>query len=218
MIRELKFKNIYSNGKNIYTKNFTPSFQVYNEKLVKQNNIEYREWNPKRSKLAAMILKGCKKLPIKENSKILYLGAGSGTTASHISDIAEKGIIYCVEFSNRSFLKLIKVCEKRGNMIPLLYDANYIERYQNIVKDVDIVYQDIAQKNQTRIFLKNLIFLKNGGYGIFMVKARSIDVTLDPKIIYKKIIKELKKENLQVIESLALDPYEKDHMAIIVKK
>lgn len=218
MIKQYKFKNVFSNNKSLFTKNLVPNSQVYNEKLVMQEGIEYREWNPRRSKLGAMILNGCKIMPIKEDSKVLYLGAGSGTTASHISDIANKGIVYCIEFSGRAFLKLLKVCRKRKNMFPLLYDANQIEKYQSIVKDVDVVYQDIAQKEQTKIFLKNLVFLKKEGFGIFMVKARSIDVKIEPKLIYKEIIKELKSDELEVLESINLEPYERDHIAIIIQK
>lgn len=217
MIKPYRFNNVYSNGKSLFTKNFAPGFQVYNEQLINQNDIEYREWNPKRSKLAAMILKNCKIMPIKDDSIVLYLGAGSGTTASHVSDIVNKGIVYCIEFSNRPFGKLLKVSEKRKNMIPLLQDANHIERYQNIVKNVDMIYQDIAQKEQTKIFLKNLIFLNRGGFGILMVKARSINVAIEPSLIFKKVIKELKKNKLNVLESLTLKPYEKDHIAIIIQ-
>ena len=218
MIKPSKFKSIFFDGKNLYTINYSPNFQVYNEKLVKKDGIEYREWNPKRSKLAAMILNNCKNMPIKKDSRILYLGAGSGTTPSHVSDISNNGIVYCVEFSNRNFLKLLKVSEKRNNMIPLLLDANQIEKYENIVKDVTVVYQDIAQREQTRIFLKNMIFLKKGDFGIYMVKARSINVAIEPKIIFKKAIKELRDNSFEIIEHLTLEPYEKDHIAIIIRK
>ena len=49
--------------------------------------IEYRVWNPFRSKLAAAILGGVEKIHIKPGVKVLYLGAASGTTVSHVADI-----------------------------------------------------------------------------------------------------------------------------------
>ena len=53
----------------------------------KIGKIEYRVWNPFRSKLAAAILGGVDKIHIKPGSKVLYLGAASGTTVSHVADI-----------------------------------------------------------------------------------------------------------------------------------
>lgn len=49
--------------------------------------VEYRVWNPFRSKLAAAILGGVDKIHIKPGAKVLYLGAASGTTVSHVADI-----------------------------------------------------------------------------------------------------------------------------------
>ena len=51
---------------------------------------EYRVWNPFRSKLAAAILGGVDKIHMKPGAKVLYLGAASGTTVSHVSDIVGK--------------------------------------------------------------------------------------------------------------------------------
>ena len=52
-----------------------------------ENKIEYRVWNPFRSKLAAAILGGVEDIHIGPGKKVLYLGAASGTTVSHVSDI-----------------------------------------------------------------------------------------------------------------------------------
>ncbi len=49
--------------------------------------VEYRVWNPFRSKIAAAILGGVDSIWIKPGTKVLYLGAASGTTVSHVSDI-----------------------------------------------------------------------------------------------------------------------------------
>ncbi len=208
MIKEYKFENIYSDGKHILTK----GSPVWNEKTI--NN--YRIWNPRRSKLCAMILNKCKIMPIKKNSTVLYLGASSGTTVSYVSDIADKGMIYCVEFSGRVFRDLIAMCEKRKNIVPILADANQPESYQHIVESVDVVYQDIAQRNQIQIFKKNAkMFLKKNGYGIIMVKARSIDTTARPEDVYKKAVEDLK--DFEILEKIGLEPYCKDHLAVALE-
>jgi fibrillarin-like rRNA methylase len=49
--------------------------------------IEYRVWNPFRSKIAAAIVGGIENIYFKPGSKLLYLGAASGTTVSHCSDL-----------------------------------------------------------------------------------------------------------------------------------
>jgi len=47
---------------------------------------------------------------IRPGSKVLYLGAASGTTVSHVSDIVGKdGIVYAVEFSHRSGRDLVNM-------------------------------------------------------------------------------------------------------------
>ncbi|MDI6917551.1 MAG: fibrillarin-like rRNA/tRNA 2'-O-methyltransferase [Thermoplasmatales archaeon] len=208
MIKPYKFENIYSDGKNLLTK----GRPVSSEKTIN----EYRLWNPRRSKLCAMLLNKCKTMPIKKNSRVLYLGAASGTTSSYVSDIADNGVVYCVEFSPRVFRELIFMCEKRKNTIPILADANKPEKYRHIVENVDVIYQDIAQRNQTEIFKKNIgVFLKKNGYGIIMVKAGSIDTTAKIKDIYNHVINELK--SFEIVEKIELKPYCKDHLAICVK-
>lgn len=219
MITPYKFEGVYTDGHRLFTRNMVPKNQVYGENLEVQDGVEYRAWNPKRSKLAAAILNGCKNVPIKQNSNVLYLGAATGTTASHVSDIAVDGIVYCVEISPRAFRYLLPLCEIRKNMMPILADANKTELYGRIVGSADIVYQDIAQKEQAAIFLKNINeFLAKDGYGILIVKARSIDVTAHPKEIYDNVLKELSGSRINIQEVVNLEPYEKDHIMITCTK
>jgi fibrillarin-like pre-rRNA processing protein len=206
---------VYTDGRSIYTVNLVPGQSVYGEKLEPHIDVQYRAWNPKRSKLAAFILKGCKTFPFKENSTVLYLGAATGTTASHVSDLVSSGTVYCVEISPPPFRKLVSLCETRHNMMPIMADAHSPETYEQLVNKVDIVYMDIAQRHQVDIFLKNLRLLKDGGTAYFMVKARSIDVSKEPKVVYEAVREELSESGLKVLESSELLPYEKDHMAIV---
>ncbi|UCE38365.1 MAG: fibrillarin-like rRNA/tRNA 2'-O-methyltransferase [Thermoplasmata archaeon] len=218
-IKPWKFTGLYTDSENLLTKNLVPSYQVYGEELAQWEGEEYRIWIPKRSKASAMLKKGCKFFPVNQDSRILYLGAANGTTASHLSDIAYSGILYCVEFSKRAFYDLTAVCEIRKNMVPIFADANKPNMYKGIVGKVDLVYQDVSQRDQIGIFLKNIeTFLAPKGFGILMIKARSIDVTAKPKDIFKDTARQLKEHELKVLESIILKPYEKDHAAFVVKK
>ena len=219
-----KFSGIYEikKGKRriLLTKNLVPGKTVYDERLVQEGKDEYREWNPRRSKLAAGILKGISEIGIVENGVVLYLGAASGTTVSHVSDIVgEKGFVFALDFAPRVVRDLVFVCEERKNMAPMMFDANKPEEYKDkMVKEVDVVYQDIAQKNQVGIFLKNVnMFLRENGVGLLAVKARSIDVTKKPRKIFDEVRKELEK-NLKIVDFKVLDPFEKDHCMFVCKK
>lgn len=207
-----KFEGIFWHESRLATKGLTTE-KVYGEYVVDG----YRMWNPNRSKPAAAILNGLKSFPVKRRDKILYLGAGNGTTASHLSDIVGKGgAIYCIEFSARTMRDLVLVCEYRKNMVPILADANKPEDYEYVGK-VDLVYQDVAQKNQADIFLRNCekLLLKNG-YAILMVKSRSIDVTMEPKDAYARIEKKLRKK-MEILDMVKLDPYQKDHACFVCR-
>ncbi|MEM2878347.1 MAG: fibrillarin-like rRNA/tRNA 2'-O-methyltransferase [Candidatus Hadarchaeales archaeon] len=198
------------------TENLTPGSQVYGEMLLKAGEKEYRVWDPYRSKLGAAIMNGLKKLPIGEKNSVLYLGAASGTTSSHVSDIVGvSGHVFCVDISPRPMRDLISVCSKRENMIPIIADARLPHIYAPLVKKVDVVYQDIAQPDQTEIMLKNsAIFLKKSGYGMLAIKTRSIDVTRDPDEIVEEEIAKLE-SHVRIVERVNIHPYEKDHAVIV---
>jgi len=153
-----KIFEVYEDSKGrLYTANLTPGKTVYDERLVKDKNIEYREWNARKSKLAAVILKGCNNVFIRKDNVVLYLGSSSGTTVSHVSDIVGKdGFIFALDIAPRMMRDMVFVCEERKNIAPILADANKPESYVEKVCQVDVVYQDIAQRNQIDIFLKNI--------------------------------------------------------------
>jgi len=204
----------------LYTKNLVKGQSVYGEKLITYKGEEYREWIANRSKLAAAIKKNIGKVPINEGDKVLYLGIASGTTASHISDIIGwNGIIYGIDVSSRILIELMKVAKKRKNIIPILADASKPEIYLSLVPRVDIVYQDIAQPHQVKILIDNVdLFLKNKGYIFFAVKARSIDVSKDPKLIFDEVNKELGEYGFKIINKVRLEPYHRDHMMFLLQK
>ena len=205
-----KFNGITMFSGKIATRNKTPGYRVYDEKLIEQNNSEFRIWDPYRSKLGAAIMKGLKSFPINRNSKVLYLGASSGTTASHVADIAES--VYCVEFSKRMMRELLHVTMKKNNMIPVLGDAKRPDEYLHNIGGVDVIFQDVAQRNQAEILIKNTkVFSPR--YAMLSIKSRSISASKTPKQVFREEIEKLK-EKFEVLEIIDLRPYEKDHVLV----
>jgi len=215
---------IFLKDNEIATKNLNPGIKVYDEKLIQEEKDngeieEYRVWNPRRSKLSAALLNGLEKFEIRDDSKVLYLGASTGTTVSHISDMLTKGLIYAVEFSPVSVKKLNRLAQSRYNIAPILADATKPKYYLNKVENVDLVYCDVAQEKQSELFMNNMeLFLKEDGQGLITIKARSIDVVQKPKKIFKEEEKKIKENGYSIIEKIKLEPYEKDHIAFLVKK
>ncbi|BDZ66921.1 fibrillarin-like rRNA/tRNA 2'-O-methyltransferase [Methanobacterium ferruginis] len=211
-----KFTGIYELEGHLATCNLNPGVRVYGEKLVEYEGLECRLWDPRRSKLAAAILKGLETFPVEVNSKILYLGASAGTTPSHISDIILDGMIYCVEFAPRMMRELLPVCRARENMIPLLEDAGKPQNYLKLMEKVDFIYSDVAQPNQTEIFMDNMrLYLKDEGQGMLMIKARSIDVARKPRQVFREEASKLKEHGFRVVDKVDLEPYEKDHRCLV---
>jgi rRNA 2'-O-methyltransferase fibrillarin len=161
-----------------------PGESVYGEKRIAvEEHVgdqtikkEYRVWNPFRSKIASAVLGGIEHTYIIPGSKVLYLGAASGTTVSHVSDVVgPTGTVYAVEFSHRSGRDLVGLAKKRPNIIPIIEDARHPHKYRMLIPMVDTIFADVAQPDQSRIvglnaqyFLKvfilflffNLIFLR----------------------------------------------------------
>jgi fibrillarin-like pre-rRNA processing protein len=176
-----------------------------------------REWIPYRSKFAAMVMNGY--MPqIMNDWKVLYLGAASGTTLSHFSDIFDDGMIYAVEYSAKPFSKLLKLAMERKNIIPILRDASKPLEYSGIVEKVDFIYQDVAHREQIKIFTMNSnIFLKTNGCGLIMVKARSIDSTAEPQDIFNDVIGDFS-SNFKILKTGNLEPFHRDHIFIHLVK
>ena len=209
---------IKSDGeRKLATENLVPKNQIYKEKLVTKKGIEYRLWDPFRSKLAAAIMNELEYFPFENKTKVLYLGASTGTTVSHISDIVgPSGIVFSVEHASRVARDFLdRVASYRSNIIPILQDARRPKEYFSVFGKVDVVYVDIAQPDQTEIAVDNCeMFLKKGGYFFLVIKTRSIDVTKSPKRIIEEEIEKLKRD-FDVLQSIDLHPYDKDHAIVI---
>ena len=203
--------------KNAATLNLVKGNNVYGEKLIKYEGEEYRLWDPFRSKLAASLKKGMKSMPIMNGSKVLYLGASTGTTVSHVSDIVgSSGIVFAVEPATRVARELIEnVALKRKNVVPILEDARKPQSYFAVFGKVDVVYCDIAQPDQTEIAILNCrAYLKQGGVMLLVVKTRSIDVTMEPRAVVLQESNKLEKNGFSLGQVINLEPFDKDHSMI----
>jgi fibrillarin-like pre-rRNA processing protein len=221
-----KFKEIYQatledGAQRLATRNLAPGLNVYGERLIRFKGVEYRVWDAFRSKLAGAILKGVQNVPIEPSYKVLYLGAASGTTPSHVSDIVgESGYVYCVEFAQRSIRDLVNnVAAYRPNISPLLEDARMPEKYAMFISGkVDSIYCDVAQPEQAKLLADNAdVFLKAGGWVMLACKSQSIDVTMAPDAVYQHEAKVLRKRGFDVKEIVRLEPYDKAHAMIVAQ-
>jgi fibrillarin-like pre-rRNA processing protein len=212
-LRQIKVNGI----REFATPNLVEGSNVYGEKLVKLDDEEFRIWDPFRSKLAAALKRGLRDFPIRPGDKILYLGASTGTTVSHISDlVGNKGLVFAVEPAVRVARELIEnVASRRKNVIPIIEDARRPNFYFSVFGDVDLVYCDIAQSDQTDIAIKNCrAFLKNKGIMLIIIKTRSIDVTMSPDSVVTMESKKLRQNNFGINQTINLNPFDKDHALI----
>lgn len=204
----------------LVTKNLVPGESVYAEKRIsveEQNGkVEYRTWNPFRSKLGAAILGGIGDIHITPGCKVLYLGAASGTTVSHVSDmVGPEGRVYAVEFSQRSGRDLLSVAQKRSNIIPIIDDARHPTKYRMMMSMVDVIFSDVAQPDQARIVALNAAhYLKIGGHIVMSIKANCVDSTAPPEAVFASEVKKLQQDKIKPLEQVSLEPYERDHAVV----
>ena len=207
----------------LVTRNMAPGLSVYGEKRMEVetdgNKIEYRVWNPFRSKLGATITGGVDNMPVKPGCKVLYLGAANGTTVSHVSDmVGPDGCVYAVEFSHRSGRDLTNMAKTRPNIVPIVEDARQPLRYRMLVDMVDVIFADVAQPDQSRIVALNAQqFLKPNGWFIISIKASCVDSTAQPEAVFAAEIDKLKADKCRPVEQLSLEPYHRDHAVVIGK-
>ncbi|GAO17780.1 uncharacterized protein UV8b_04148 [Ustilaginoidea virens] len=213
----------------IATRNLTPGESVYGEKRISvdetiQNDdgttsttkVEYRMWNPFRSKLCAAIAGGADDIYMRPGSRVLYLGGASGTSVSHVADlVGPTGYVYAVEFSHRSGRDLINMASRRTNVVPIVEDARQPARYRMIVPMVDVIFADVAQPDQARIVAMNANwFLKVGGGILISIKANCIDSTAPPAEVFANEVQKMRAESIKPKFQLTLEPFERDHCLV----
>jgi rRNA 2'-O-methyltransferase fibrillarin len=212
------YKAVGLKSDSIMTKNMVPGVSVYGEKRITAEidevKVEYRVWNPFRSKLGAFLLAKPATFAIAPGSHVLYLGAASGTTVSHVSDIVgDEGMVYAVEFSHRPGRDLTNLASSRRNIVPIVDDARKPQNYRFLVGMVDCIFSDVAQPDQSRIVGLNAeMFLKKGGWFCISLKASCVDSTVAPEIVYAAEKDALTKLQLKAKEGTTLEPYHKNHL------
>ncbi|ELY90926.1 fibrillarin-like rRNA/tRNA 2'-O-methyltransferase [Natrialba taiwanensis] len=177
---------------------------------------DWRAWNPTRSKLGAMLeLEMDTGLEGGDEETVLYLGAASGTTVSHVADFA--GPTYAVEFAARPARDLLETAASRPRLFPLLADARKPATYAHVVEsNVDAIVQDVATRGQARVALENRRFLADDGRLLLAIKARSEDVTRDPEDVFADVRAELEAE-YEILETSRLEQYHADHLGVVAR-
>ncbi len=214
------------NKRILATRNLTPGRSYYGEQLIRsklnETEVEFRSWDPFRSKLSAAILNGLKRFPFKQGSRCLYLGASTGTTVSHLSDVVgNKGKIFGVEVAARVAREFLEnVVKYRKNIVPVIENAKHPERYPAIYGAVSIVYCDIAQPDQTEIAIHNcraLLESSRESTLFLVVKASSIDATKSKDEVFREQVRILEKNNFEILQQIDLDPYDRNHAMLVAR-
>ena len=211
------WERVYRDQRDLYTINRVPGTKVYGERLTVADGTEYRLWDPFRSKLSAFLLKGAPPDVLGRPHTVLYLGAAHGTTVSHLSDLWPEATLFAIEKSPTSFARLLALARTRPGVIPILADAQLPERYQADVGPVDLLYQDIAQRNQAGIFTENArATLVPGGRGILMLKVRSVTQQRPTATVVREARSTLQTARLKVTFESPLTPFSREHVALAV--
>jgi fibrillarin-like pre-rRNA processing protein len=218
-------------GRSLWTRNAVKGISVRGEKRKKDSHIEWRHWDPTKSKVAASLLKTKRNpsdmLP-EQGSTCLYLGASSGTTVSHIHDHVcgsgnhHNGQVVAVEIAPRMMRDLSKLSESRPGLIPVLGDArnpSVITPY--LREQVDWLHQDISIADQTKTFLKiSEVFLKVGGIGLLSLKAASerwIEGGDDSRFAEAKELIELN-QKIVLLEIIDISYFEGQHRVFVIER
>jgi fibrillarin-like pre-rRNA processing protein len=214
-VKPAPWERVFRDGRDLYTVNRVPGTKVYGEALATVDGVEYRAWDPFHSKLAAFLLKGAPPDLLGLPRTVLYLGAAHGTTVSHLSDLWPEATIFAVEKSPTSFARLLALARQRPGLIPILADAQLPERYQADVGAVELLYQDIAQRNQAGIFAENArACLAPRGRGVLMLKVRSVTQQRPTAAVLREAHVALSAAHLAVAYEAPLTPFSREHVAL----
>ena len=218
-MKPASWDGVFRDGRELYTVNRVPGTKVYGETLSTVDGVEYRTWDPFRSKLAAFLVKGAPPDVLGRPRTVLYLGAAHGTTVSHLSDAWPEATIFAVEKSPTSFAPLLALARKRPGLVPILADAQLPERYLADVGEVDLLYQDVAQRNQAGIFAENArACLAPRGRGVLMLKVRSVTQQRPTATVVREARGVLGAARLAVAFETPLSPFSREHVALAVTR
>ena len=221
---------VRKDGRALWTINANPRSSVYGESLRKFSGVEYRRWDPSRSKLGAGMIRTKRDpallLPF-EGETILYLGAGHGTSISHLHDHLcgqdnhQGGRLVCVDLAPRCLRDLTYLANSRPGLIPVLGDARKFTAWGVLIpRKVSWLFQDVSQAGQVEIFIKAVNrFLANDGIGLLSLKAASERWTGDDEAqVFANAQIALEQSGLIVEEAIDLAGFEDNHMLFAVRK
>lgn len=211
-------------GRSLWTRNAVRGISVRGERRKRDSRIEWRAWDPTRSKVAAALLltgnDASDMLP-EPGSTCLYLGASTGSTVSHIHDHVcgagnhHGGQVVAVEISPRMMRDLTALASKRPGLVPVLGDARIPHAVAPYIRSqADWMHQDLSIADQAQTFVKMAgAFLKPGGTGLLSLKAaseRSSDGDDDSR--FEKAARILGESELEVVERIDLAGLEDQHI------
>ena len=214
----------------IWTRNAVKGISVRGERRKRDSRIEWRAWDPNRSKVAAALL-GTDNDPAdilpEPGSTCLYLGASFGGTASFVHDMVcgsqnhLEGQIIAVEIAPRAMRELVALASQRPGLVPVLGDARIPHTVSPYIRGkADWIHQDLSIADQAETFVKIAgAFLKLGGTGLLSLKAaseRSSDGDDDTR--FTKAERILGKSDLEVVERIDLAGFEEQHVVFHVRQ
>ena len=217
-------------GRSLWTRNAVRGVSVRGERRKTDARIEWRFWDPSRSKVAAALLRTANdpsQLLPETGSTCLYLGASFGSTVSYIHDQVcgagnhHGGQVVAVEIAPRAMRDLSELASIRPGLVPVLGDARQPQTVAPYIRGkADWMHQDLSIADQAETFVRMAgAFLRPGGTGLLSLKAaseRSSDGDDDSR--FAKAARILLESNLDVIERIDLKGLEEQHVVFYVRK
>ena len=221
---------VMKDGRTLWTLNAVPKKAVYGESLRNFSGTEFRRWDPTRSKLGAALVRTRRApellLP-QEGTTVLYLGAGHGTSISHLHDHlcgAENdlsGRLVAVDLAPRCLRELTHMAKSRQGLVPVLGDARKHAAWGVLLpRKVNWLFQDVAQAGQVDIFIAACRrFLERNGTGLLSLKAASERWTGEgEEALFTSVEQTLETSGFEVEERIELAGYEDNHVLFAVRK
>ena len=206
----------YGDRTELWTETVGTPPPAYGERWAEAEGRSFRTFEPFRSKLAAALVREWAGPLPAVGERWLYLGAASGTTASHVADLlGPEGRLYAVERSLRPFARLLDLSVRWPNLLPILADAREPRRYADLVPPTDGLYADVAQPDQLEIVLRNAeLFLARPGAKILVaLKTASMGRNVGPATHLARA-EELLEGRLALAPSVKLDPFHRAHYLV----
>jgi len=217
-------------GRSLWTRNAVRGVSVRGERRKKDGRVEWRQWIPSKSKVAAALLRtnfDATDLLPEPGATCLYLGASYGGTVSFVHDLVcgsnnhLEGQIIAVEIAPRAMRELAALASQRPGLVPVLGDARLPHTVSPYIRGkADWIHQDLSMADQAETFVKMAgAFLKPGGTGLLSLKAaseRSSDGDDDTR--FAKAERILEESNLEIVERIDLAGFEEQHVVFHVRK